>query len=682
LGNTSAQFTLRTPWITLTLVLCVAFGLRIAGIVQQSIWYDEGLSIYYARGSVGDLWRGISESEHPPLHSLLLHAWMTLCGDGELSVRFLSVWWGTLSVALAYRLGRQLSRANGTLTALFLTLSPLAIWFSQETRGYAMAVALVMATVDVAWELVLSQRKPPRGSTNRRWTPYVFYVVLATAALYTHLYSAFVLVALNLAWAIQQILASRDKREWRPWLFWGGAQLAVLVLFAPWLPHVSAQWQLNATYYHGAVDWKQIVRRTLVAFSAGRTLEGRWATMAAWTLSGLAGLGTVALLHRPRNRPQQNRRRQDGRALLVLWPWMLVPVLVQIALNRSLPKFAPRYLLNALPPFLLLAARGILWLAEQLSRTGVRSETLISSVERWLATLALLLSTALLGGATTRSLANHYLNGSLYRPDVRSTASYIEKHATDQDLIVLLGGHNYPAFSYYYKGALPILSLPDRLLPDTRAPVDIRALEQLDRAIARRRQLWLVLWQEHLADPTGLIVDELEQTYHRLGVGRTFHDIGLLLFDVSTGPRLTQNAIPSVLLQTEVGGQVRLQGYDLPRHTVQPSGTLYLYLYWEAIGQVKHDYKVFTQILDKRGNIVAQHDKIAGAESYPTSHWPPGALVRDRFMLTVRSDAPPGQYTLIAGLYRPGGSMPRLPVSGPGAQGDHIVLATIEVQGD
>ena len=51
-------------------------------------------------------------------------------------------------------------------------------------------------------------------------------------------------------------------------------------------------------------------------------------------------------------------------------------------------------------------------------------------------------------------------------------------------------------------------------------------------------------------------------------------------------------------------------------------------------------------------------------------------------MLTVRPDAPPGPYTLIAGLYRPGGSMPRLPVTGEGAQGDHVVLAEIEVRGD
>jgi 4-amino-4-deoxy-L-arabinose transferase-like glycosyltransferase len=669
----------RTLGIVLTFVLGAAFVLRVAGIVHQSIWYDEGLSIYYARGSVGDLWRGASQSEHPPLHSLLLHLWMVLFGDSEFSVRLLSAWWGVLAVALLYRLGRRLSSAAGVLAALLLAFSPLAIWYSQETRGYVMALALVTATVIAAWKLVPLTGELGARADRARWTPYLLYVVLATAALYTHLYSAFVLLALNVAWAVQYAVVGRRRRVAGQLFRWAGAQIAVLALFSPWLPHVVAQWRLNATYYHGAVDWKQIIRRTLLAFSVGETLEGPWAVAATWALLGLAVLGTIVL----------SRRRRVRVLLMLLWLWMLVPAAFQIVLNRNLPKFAPRYLLNALPPFLLLASMGILWLLDWLQLEGIRSGRARPAraarpdlnAGGWLATCCLLLSTAVIGGATARSLANHYLDERLYRPDVRGAARYIEEHATAQDLIVLVGGHSYPAFAYYYRGALPVLSLPDGLLPDTRSPVDVGALGVLDRAIAGRRQLWLVLWQEHLADPTGLVVDELEHTYHRLGVGRTFHDVGLLLFDVSPGPRLAQGAAPSSQLRALFQDQIWLQGYDLPERETQPGGTLYLYLYWESIGRIDHDYKVFTQILDEGGNIIAQHDKIAGAESYPTSHWPQGALVRDRLMLTVRSDASPGRYVLIAGLYRPGRAMTRLQVSGQGAQGDHVVLADILIGG-
>jgi 4-amino-4-deoxy-L-arabinose transferase-like glycosyltransferase len=663
-------------WLAIVVVLWTALALRLAGISEQSIWYDEGLSIYAARGSIGDILRTSAQSEHPPLHSLLLRAWMALGGDSELSVRYLSAWWGVLAVALMVHLGRRLLSAaglawSGDLSALLMALSPLAVWFSQETRGYTLALALAIATVAVSWDLALATQ-PSRPGRGPGWARYLAYVLLASAALYAHLYSALVLVALNLLFLVGQLqrATARARPQWAQILAWAGAQLAVIALFAAWLPVVANQWQLNATYFHGAVDWKQVLRRTLLAYSVGKSLDGFWAIGATWAFVALIASGTLSLI-----------RRRGGRWPLVLcWLWLTVPLAFQIALNRDLAKYSPRYLLNALPPFLLLASAGTLGLmhavvaARAPTRRGWRLAALV----------ALLLCTALIGGATTRSLASHYDDRSGYRPDIRAVAHYIEEHASPEDLIVILGGHGSPAFRYYYRGPLPVLPLPDRLLPDTRTPLDVRALETLDRALDGRQRLWLVLWQASLADPSGLITDELEHTYPRLGVGRTFHDVGLMLFDVSSGPQLAKGASPSVALSAdfaaEEGASIRLLGYELSQTQARPGDTLYLYLYWQSMGTLHHDYKVFTQVLDREAKIVAQHDKLAGADAYPTSHWPPGTLVRDRLLLTLDPDTLPGDYTLIVGLYRPSRQMPRLPVEGRGASEDHIVLTQVEVE--
>jgi 4-amino-4-deoxy-L-arabinose transferase-like glycosyltransferase len=653
-------------YVVVLIVLWVAFALRVAHLDRQSIWYDEGLSIYYARADVGQLLSAISQSEHPPLHSLLLHAWMSVCGDSEFSVRLLSVWFGVLSVALLYHLGRRLSPATGALAATLLGVSPFAIWFSQETRGYVLALAAVIATVEVALDLYppLPGRSvpPPVPRASR----YVAYIALTAASLYAHVYSAFALLALNLAYFVDLARYGRyvDRSRLRTHVLrWMAAQVAVLILFAPWLPYVATQLDVNATYWHGGLGWRQIVRRTLTAFSVGNTLSGPWAVAATIALSLLALLGSFALFRRRDSRPSP----------LLLWLWILVPLLFQIALTRDRPKFAPRYLIGALPAFLTLASAGGCWLYGAARENAFRARG-------WAATAVLLLTTAAVGGATARSLGNLYFDERYSRPDYRAAARYIEEHATESDLIVLVGGHSYPAFTYYYRGPLPVVPLPEDLLPTTREPIDLRSLETLNQAIAGRRQLWLLLWQPFLSDPTGLITDELEQTYHRLGVGRTFHELGLLLFDVSPGPMLAESTTPQTPMRAVFDGKVQLLGYDLPASEVRPGDTPYLYLYWESLGDIPHDYKVFTQVLDDSGHIVAQHDKIAGAESYPSSHWPPAAVVRDRFMLTVHPDTPPGRYPLIVGLYRPSKGLPRLPVKGEGANGDHVILTDIVVE--
>lgn len=640
-------------WV-LIVVFLAAFVLRLAAIDRQSIWYDEGLSIYHARGSVGEVLRQASQSDHPPLHTLALHVWMMLAGDSELSVRMLSTCWGVLAVALFYRLGRRIEPAVGALGALLLALSPWAVWYSQETRGYMMALALTIGTVDVALDLY--------AGTRSGWR-YVVYVLLGTAALYTHFYSGFVLLALNLAYLLLAPTMVRTRAGRVQGVYWLIAQAAVGLLFAPWVPFVTNQLDLNATYWHGAVGWRQIVRRTLVAFSVGQTLTDDWATVATWVVSLLALAGAIYLL----------RRRDWRRHLLVDGWWMLVPTLILITLNQTRPKFSPRYLMNAWPPFLLLAAAGARWL-------GLLVRRHLPAWRGWLATVILVCAVLAWGNATVHSLSNLYWQESFYRPDFRGVARYIDEHAGANDLIVLVGGHSYPAFRYYYRGPLPILPLPGELLPTTQRPIDLRTLETLNEAIAGRQTLWLVLWQEWLADPTGLVMDEIEQTYHRLGVGGGFHDIALLAFDVRPGPLLSERIGPQVPTDTELGGQMRFLGYDLPVDTARPGETLYLYLYWEAAVPLRDDYKVFTQIVDSNGRIVAQQDKFAGADAYPTSHWPAEAMVRDRFLLTVYPDTPSGRYRLIAGLYNPGPGLPRLPVSGDRAFGDYILIAPVRIE--
>jgi len=82
----------------------------------------------------------------PPLSYLLLHAWIQLFGDDEPVVRSLSVLFGVLAVPLIYGVAWQLLRRRlaGLLAALLLAVSPLHIWYGQETRMYALLTFLCL----------------------------------------------------------------------------------------------------------------------------------------------------------------------------------------------------------------------------------------------------------------------------------------------------------------------------------------------------------------------------------------------------------------------------------------------------------------------------------------------------------------------------------------------------------
>ena len=58
-------------------------------------------------------------------------------------------------------------------------------------------------------------------------------------------------------------------------------------------------------------------------------------------------------------------------------------------------------------------------------------------------------------------------------------------------------------------------------------------------------------------------------------------------------------------------------------------------------------------VLGPDGQVYGQHDAPPGFGTLATNQWSGGDLIRDSHRLVVADSAPPGQYTLIAGLYDP-----------------------------
>jgi len=642
-------------------ILLLATFLRFYRLDTQSFWNDEGNSARIAERTLDLILEGAAGDIHPPGYYLLLHYWRGLFGQSEFALRFPSLMCGVLAVPLTFKLGqRLLDRRAGLLAAFLLSISPFHVWFSQEARMYAQATLLSLLSVYFFVDLVDWKSGRLGGEANPSKPTHQFtglqFVIVTVLGLYTHFYAALIVAFENVAfvarWAWDRLMKPQSGRlDLRTWLL---IQACIAALFLPFVPFTAARYVADATYWEGTLKLATIVKKTLAAFSAGCTMERENARLAALGFSALAALGVLASL----------RDRGRARAAALLSLHLAVPTLVLFAITHNRPKFAPRYLLPILPAFYLLIAAG-------LSAVGDRRR---AGIPRWLAIAGLLLSLAFVSGVSARSLANYYFDNRYARPDFRAVAEYIRSHGREGDAIVLVGGHMQAAFGYYYQEDLPVYPLPGGLILSTKEPLDYRAADELNRIAQGRDRLWLVLWQNRIVDPTNVILDQLMMHCPRLRVGRHFQGPGLLLFSLEGQPHF--GGPPQYPYEANFADRIRLWGYDLDARSVEPGQTIRLALYWEALQEMEENYTVFTHLLDGEGRMWGQHDKIAASETFPTSQWRRGTLIRDKFELTVSPDAPPGRYVIEVGLYSDPLGLQRLPLK---SGGDRVLLAEIEV---
>ncbi len=125
-----------------------------------------------------------------------------------------------------------------------------------------------------------------------------------------------------------------------------------------------------------------------------------------------------------------------------------------------------------------------------------------------------------------------------------------------------------------------------------------------------------------------------------------------------------------------LGDSLALRGFQLDQATLRPGDHLQLKVFWQSLAALTVDYTVFTQLLDQQGKLVTGWDSQPLGGYFPTSHWPANEIVTDVVQLPVPPDLPPGDYTLITGMYRLE-TLERLTTS-DGV--DQITLTTIRVE--
>jgi len=135
-----------------------------------------------------------------------------------------------------------------------------------------------------------------------------------------------------------------------------------------------------------------------------------------------------------------------------------------------------------------------------------------------------------------------------------------------------------------------------------------------------------------------------------------------------------------------LGGVVRLVGYDVDTQRASPGGRLAVTLYWQPMVPIADDYHVFVHLEgDGSGRgatgIWGQADGRPVCWTYPTFDWRPGQIIADHHAVVIRPDTPPGDYPLLVGMYLPvsGRRLDLLDETGKPVSND-VVLTTVTIQ--
>ena len=367
-------------------LLLIAAFLRIETLSSRPLWYDELITVSFGReaASLVEAWGTVPDGwEVPPLHYTLTYLVMQL-SDSTAAARSISVVSGLGTVLFVGLIGRVvLGAAAGWIAALLMAVSVYHIDSSMDARAYSLMLFFLTGQFLVLF-CYRSSRKP--------WL-LVPFVLCATGAIYSHyvalvaqLAVAAIAVADLARLALEQRRASRELTRAGSWYLAGVVTAGLLYLPQAWslmgymgTGNLAGRHHLDVSarfVWHLAARWtvgdNWVTALVLLAFCAGVVgiVSRRCTAHASARALGARG-SRLALLARREERLEALSAKRSIAATVVrfdlahppagLLVWLIVPFL-PFSLIPFAKFFDIRYIIAALPPFLLVTAAGLVYL--------------------------------------------------------------------------------------------------------------------------------------------------------------------------------------------------------------------------------------------------------------------------------------------------------------------------------
>jgi 4-amino-4-deoxy-L-arabinose transferase-like glycosyltransferase len=645
----------------LLLILLLAAALRFYRLteVPPGLHYDEAFKGAMARGLKDGgplpLFFASNQGEEP-LATYLVAAALDLVGQEPWVIRLPSAIVGTLTVFLAWWLGRELfalARAGS-----FPPSGPSAAGRPTELGQQIMGLGTALVLAILYWHLSFSRigMEPilvPFFATLTFATlthglnsgyaarPHYWSFALAGLALGSSLYTykaGYFVPVVAAAFLAYAVIADRAflRRHGRGLLLMG--LVAVLVV-------------LPIGLYFAAHPEDFLHRPTSVTVVGTTTSQSSWQALAQ-NLPRVLGMFFVQGDANPRSnlpgRPVLDPFlallfvvglgralagfRRPAFVLPVLW---LVVMIVPTLVTEYAPHFARA--IGATPAVALLCALGLWTVWQGAARLG----------RRWVeaaAVVLLVVGMAFSGVSTARAYFHTWAQSPdlFYAYDVGlvQVAGLINTRPAGEAVYLTPTARDH--YTLQFLARRPFASFDGRagsVLPPPGQAATVIVLLREDEVTLPSLQKWR---------PDGQIIWTTVDSF-----GRPYAAAYYLPPLASESTRVPS---PDHPVDVTFANAVRLLGYSLDAETAKPGDTRYLTLYWQALSPLHQDYTAFAHLLGEHnpatnGPLWAGHDSQPDGGYYPTTAWQPGEVILDVHPIAIPADAPPGDYQLEAGLY-------------------------------
>jgi hypothetical protein len=475
--------------------------------------------------------------------------------------------------------------------------------------------------------------------------------------------------AVALVWFAGRLVGTRHALSLRETLrilgFYVAANVLTIFLYLPWLPkalHQITTWPSTGQPIPAGEAFETILGWFMLGINY-KSVPKYGELIAVGLVAGIVGL----LLWFIFPSPSEKRNGRLWRGTLPIL-WLIVPIGTFMIIGL----FRPANLKLLLPSqigFALCMAMGLSRFWQGFRSFGFGGTLLENSATRSSVFFSRFIAIgvgAYLIYRQAMSIPPLYTDRAYQRADYRSMVAAITADPRPGDAIILDAPNQEEVFRYYYKGDAPMYPLPPGLGGN-----DAETAAMVQDIIAHHDRIFVLFWGETERDPEHVVEGMLDTETFQAGIDQWYGDVRFAEYVASADmPTLTPSG-------AHFGDFITLKGYALSAATLQPGDVLQVRLDWQTDAPLATPYKVFLQLLNSDGILVAQRDSEPGGGSQPTTAWKPGETLTDLHGLTIPSDLPSGEYQLIVGLYNRDDPSARLPVR----EDDYLELATITIGG-